>query len=64
MTDNREMTLAEASAYLGVTHGFLRQCCIAGRLSARKLGHIWVVTQSEIERYASEQLGKMGPKGK
>jgi excisionase family DNA binding protein len=56
------VTLTEAAALLGVTADTLRQQVARGRLKARKLGPIWTVTPSEVERYRRESLGKRAEK--
>lgn len=63
MTPRRrdEMTLAEASALIGVAHGTLANQALHGRLRATKRGRDWFVTEAEVERYAREQ--RRPPKG-
>ena len=55
-------TLSEAAQQLGIKPDTLRQQIAAGRLSAEKVGSFYVVTQTEINRYAAQQKGKPGPK--
>lgn len=52
------MTLNEAAVLLGVTPDSLRQQVHNGKLRAKKVGPIWTVTPSEVERYRRESLGK------
>ena len=48
------MTLTEAARVLGVDPGTLRVQIHNGKLKGRKIGPIWTVTPSEVERYAKE----------
>ena len=48
------VTLAEAAQRLGIEHDTLRRQIRLGKLKARKLGPIWVVSEKEVERYARE----------
>jgi excisionase family DNA binding protein len=48
------LTLADASAELGVAHDTLRWQVHNGKLKAQKLGTSWVVTRREVERYRRE----------
>jgi excisionase family DNA binding protein len=54
------MTLAEAAPQLGVSADYLRVAANRGSLKAEKIGRDWFVTQSELDRYANENLGKLG----
>ncbi len=54
------MTLTEAAAVLGLAPSTLRQQLTKGRLRGRKVGPIWTVTPSEVERYRSASLGRIG----
>lgn len=56
----KQLTLAQAAAELGVTAATLRQQVANGRFAATKLGPIWVTTDDEVTRYASEQKGNVG----
>jgi excisionase family DNA binding protein len=54
------MTLSQAAAALGVSAATLRQQVAAGRLRATKIGPLWVVAETEVERYRRDSLGKAG----
>lgn len=47
------LTLAKAAERLGVDPGTLRVQIHNGKLKARKIGPIWVVSEKEVERYRS-----------
>lgn len=57
------MTLNEAAALLGLSPDTLRVQVNNGRLKAKKLGPIWTVTPSEVERYRRESLGQRVNRG-
>lgn len=48
------MTLTEAAEMLGIDPGTLRVQIHNGKLKARKIGPIWVVSKREVERYRRE----------
>ena len=48
------LTLSEAAARLGVTAATLRWQIHNGKLKARKVGPLWVVSEKEVERYGRE----------
>jgi excisionase family DNA binding protein len=52
------LTLAEAAARLGLAHNTLRWQIRNGKIRAKKIGPLWVVTDAEVERYRRESLGK------
>jgi len=54
------MTLSEAAKLLGCTADYLRVAANRGSLKAEKFGRDWLVTPQEVERYASQNLGKRG----
>jgi hypothetical protein len=54
----RLYTLEDAAGILGVRASTLRQQVLAGKMGAAKMGPIWVTSQSDIERYRNESLGK------
>jgi excisionase family DNA binding protein len=45
------LTLEEAAARLGLAASTLRWQIHKGKLKARKLGPLWVVSEREVERY-------------
>ena len=45
------LTLIEAAERLGVTAATLRQKISHGKLRARKIGTVWIVSEREVERY-------------
>lgn len=49
-----ELTLVEAAAELGMSPTTLRVQIRNGKLKARKVGPVWVVTRREVERYRRE----------
>jgi excisionase family DNA binding protein len=55
------LTLAQAAERLGVTPDTLRQQIAAGRLHARKMGIVWVVSEQAVEKYRRDLLGRKGP---
>jgi excisionase family DNA binding protein len=54
------MTLNQAAEALGVTPATLRQQIAAGRLTASKIGPLWVVEELEVDRYRRESQGRPG----
>ena len=54
------MTLNEAAASLCVSPDTLRQQVRNGKLRARKVGPVWVVTPGEVARYRRDSLGHKG----
>lgn len=58
------MTLIEAAKLLGVSADYLRVAANRGALKAEKFGRDWLVSNEEVERYASEHLGKRGRRKK
>jgi excisionase family DNA binding protein len=54
------MTLKQAAEALGVTPATLRQQIAAGRLTAAKIGPLWVVEELEVDRYRRESQGRPG----
>lgn len=52
------LTLTEAAASLGVAASSLRHQIRNGKLTATRVGPLWVVTAEEVERYRRESLGR------
>lgn len=52
------VTTQEAGAQLGVTDSRVRQLIIAGRLEATNIGGVWLIKQSQIDRYKARKNGK------
>lgn len=52
------MTLIEAAFLLNLSPDTLRVQVARGKLKAKKVGPVWTVTPSEVERYRRESLGK------
>jgi excisionase family DNA binding protein len=48
------LTLQEAAAQLGVAASTLRWQIRNGKLKARKIGYMWIVSEREVERYRQE----------
>ena len=58
---DREYTVDEAAALLGLAPSSVRNAITVGRLKARKIGkRLHVVSAAEIERYRQEHLNKQG----
>lgn len=53
-------TLAEAAASLGLAHSTLARQVRLGRLDAVKVGPVWLVRDTEVERYRRDSLGRPG----
>jgi excisionase family DNA binding protein len=53
-------TTAEAADLLGVKTDTVKMYCNTNRIKGEKVGHIWMVAESEIERYkqAESSLGR------
>lgn len=56
------MTLSEAATILGCTTANLRMAIRNKSLTAEKKSFGYLVEETEVERYARENLGKRGPK--
>ncbi len=56
---NRLITLAEASDLYGFNQDYLKQLAQKGRLTANKLGRMWVTTPENMEVYIGSRK-KMG----
>lgn len=54
------LSLAQAAQLLGRSATTLRNQVLSGRLNAVKLGHDWLVTREEVERYRAASLGRFG----
>lgn len=52
------LTLSEASAELGIKPSTLRSQIRFGKIEARMIGPVWVVSREEVDRYRQEHLGK------
>lgn len=49
------ITLAEVSEQYGFSRGYLRELAARGRLTARKLGNMWVTTPADVEEYIASR---------
>lgn len=58
------LSLRQAAESLGISITTVKQQAKAGVFRATLVGHQYVVTASEVERYRREHLGKPGPKPK
>lgn len=58
------LSLQEAANRIGKSADTLRKAAERGTLTARKIGKTWMTTEVEADRYASENVGKPGPKPK
>ena len=56
------LTLNQAADLLGLAASSLRHQIRNGKLRAHKVGPVWTVSEREVERYARENKGKLGPK--
>jgi excisionase family DNA binding protein len=56
----RHLTISEAALQLGLAPATLRAQIRNGRLEATKVGPIFLVQRSELERYRRDSLGKVG----
>lgn len=54
------LTLIDAAARLGVSPDNLRGALRRGALRGTKIGRDWTVTETEVERYRRESLGRPG----
>ena len=50
------VTLEEAAARLGLAASTLRWQIHKGKMRAKKVGPLWVVSEREVERYRREHL--------
>jgi hypothetical protein len=62
MGTKRYLTLAEAATRLNVTPGALRMAANRGSLDVEKYGKVWLTTETAIERYRTNHLGRPGRK--
>jgi excisionase family DNA binding protein len=51
-------SLVEAAELLGLSPATLRRQAIKDKLRAIKIGSVWVVTKSEVDRYGKENKGR------
>jgi len=58
------LSLRQAAEALGISVTTAKQQAKAGVFRATLVGHQYVVTPSEVERYRREHLGRPGPKPK
>ena len=54
-TEDRLISLAEASALYSFKQAYLATLARKGRLRAQKLGSIWVTTPADMETYISSR---------
>ena len=47
----RDWTTAEVAKVAGVSQAYIRQLILAGKLQARKVGPLWVITDNEVLRF-------------
>ena len=52
------ISLSEAAKRYGLSHAYLRDIAISGRLKARKIGHYWVTTPADLEAYLATREKK------
>lgn len=52
------ISLSEAAKRYGLSHVYLRDIAVSGRLKARKIGHYWVTTPADVEAYLSTREKK------
>jgi excisionase family DNA binding protein len=58
------VTVTEAAEQLGLSPRTLQEQIKRGRIKAVRHGPIWWITETEVERYRIESLGKPGRKAK
>lgn len=58
------VTVTEAAERLGLSPRTLQEQIARGRMKATRHGPIWWITESEVERYRRESLGKPGRRQK
>ncbi len=56
------LTLSQAAERLGLSRKTLWLQVDRGVLHATRIGSVWLVTESEMERYARDHRGKPGGK--
>jgi hypothetical protein len=56
--ERRYQTLTQVSESLGIATSSLRHQIGNGKLTATKVGPVWVVSDAEVERYRRESLGR------
>jgi excisionase family DNA binding protein len=54
------LTLSQAAQQLGLTAATLRQQIHAGQLEAKKVGPIWVITETALAMYRLNNRGRVG----
>ena len=60
MSGTDVLTVTQAAERLGVHRTTLLHQIRNGALNAKKLGHQWIITAAEIERYRHAHLGRQG----
>ena len=55
-------TTAEAAELLGVETDTVKVYCNTDRIKGEKVGHIWMVPESEIKRYKQDESNLGRPK--
>jgi hypothetical protein len=58
--DSEVLTLKQAGERIGVSHVTLRLQAKKGVFGASLVGHQWLVTAEEVERYRRDHLGRRG----
>ncbi len=55
MTKNRQITSAMAGEILGCSPSYVRRLFKSGKLHGEKLGHDWLTSTMEVNRYKLKQ---------
>lgn len=56
------LTISQAAERLGLSRKTLWLQINRGTLHGQQIGHMWIVTASEVERYRRENKGRAGRK--
>jgi excisionase family DNA binding protein len=49
------LTLSQAGKYFGFSSDYFRRLAEKGRLKARKVGHIWLTTENDVEVFLASR---------
>jgi len=52
------LTTKQAAKILKVNDSRIRQFILAGRLPAKKLGHMWIIKENDLEKVADRKPGR------
>ncbi len=57
------MSLAQAAKRLNITRAVVWRHVKAGNIAAERIGHIYIIPEAELERYAVERRPPGRPRG-